>query len=198
MDTAIKTIELPDGHVFRLFYDDYTENPRYWSDPAINMYCWHRRDMYGDRHDYDTPDSLFETFEDGDIHLLIRGYDHGNMQIQLVEPGESPTWPYNDQWDSGWLGVMVCRRDRVKRDFGGDIDAVKRAMYGEVEVYNAYLAGEVYGYAIERHETCKCCGHVSEEVVESCGGYYGEYGLRSIHMDIGPGFGEIVKKGLEV
>ena len=52
----------------------------------------------------------------------------------------------------------------------------------EMEVYDQYLRGEVYGYTLTKHvveqETCPHCGevireHEEEEEVDSCWGFYG-------------------------
>ena len=43
----------------------------------------------------------------------------------------------------------------------------------DVKTYDNYITGEVYQYTIYEIETCNL-GHTHKNVVESCGGYFGE------------------------
>lgn len=44
---------------------------------------------------------------------------------------------------------------------------------GEVETYDQYLRGDVYGFVVEKKVGCECCGHVETEEVDSCWGFFG-------------------------
>jgi hypothetical protein len=55
-------------------------------------------------------------------------------------------------------------------------DLIERSevlLKGEVETYDQYLTGDVYGYRVFKVETCSQ-GHEHEEELDSCWGYYGE------------------------
>lgn len=45
---------------------------------------------------------------------------------------------------------------------------------GEVCEYDIYLTGEVYYYALYELIKCDSCGHVEENIIDSCGGFYME------------------------
>lgn len=45
---------------------------------------------------------------------------------------------------------------------------------GEVCEYDMYLTGEVYHYALYELFKCDSCGHVEENFIDSCGGFYVE------------------------
>ena len=45
---------------------------------------------------------------------------------------------------------------------------------GEVREYDMYLTGEVYHYALYELFKCDSCGHVEENIIDSCGGFYME------------------------
>lgn len=62
---------------------------------------------------------------------------------------------------------------------------------GEVETYDDYLTGRVYGYVIEKKETCACCGTVSEEHVDSCWGFYGDSAKEDMIGQAGAEFADL-------
>jgi len=73
-------------------------------------------------------------------------------------------------------GVIYMDIEKVIKEFGDDSpDSRERALgalKSEVETYNQYLAGEIYGYVITKPcEDSECDG--SKEI-DSCWGFYGE------------------------
>jgi hypothetical protein len=65
------------------------------------------------------------------------------------------------------------------QEYGGKIvtqklkDRVTEYLKGDVETYDQYLRGDVYGYRVFKVETCELgCEH--EEELDSCWGFYGE------------------------
>lgn len=44
----------------------------------------------------------------------------------------------------------------------------------EVNTYDQYLRGDVYGFVLEKHTVCECCGHEEWEQEDSCWGFYGD------------------------
>ena len=56
---------------------------------------------------------------------------------------------------------------------GIDETKVEEYLKGEVKTYDQYLTGDVYRYCLYEIETCSLgCEH--KNLIESCGGYYGE------------------------
>ena len=79
-----------------------------------------------------------------------------------------------DRWDSGQVGFVYIRKEDVRNEF-----SIKRCgqritercnvlLDGEVETYDKYLRGEVYGYRV-----FKVTDGVEEEM-DSCWGFYDE------------------------
>jgi hypothetical protein len=60
------------------------------------------------------------------------------------------------------VGYIYVTKEEVEREWGGD--AIKAAKYlrQEVEIYNSYLAGDVWGYITAD----------GDEVIDSCWGFY--------------------------
>ena len=48
-----------------------------------------------------------------------------------------------------------------------------KVLQGEVETYDQYLTGDIYGYKVMKVVTCEL-GHEHEEEVDSCWGFYGQ------------------------
>ena len=44
----------------------------------------------------------------------------------------------------------------------------------EVEVYDMYLRGSVYGFDLSEVHRCECCGTKEYEFIDSCWGFFGD------------------------
>lgn len=99
------------------------------------------------------------------VVLPLGLYDHGGVSMYVGGA--------IDPWDSGLVGV-IFDTPGTRADTGvltpEDIEA---ALRGEVEEYDRFLRGEVYGYVIERLSTCDH-GDVHSDHVDSCWGYIGD------------------------
>lgn len=136
------------------------------------MYCWHPRYNLGDKKpDGYTPED-FEKEYDGDNSLMLPLVllDHSGITIRVgnefsCDPGS---------WDTSKVGWIVVRNDKVMKEYGTfQKDTALKCLRAEVEVYDRYLTGDVYGYVITRTTVCKHCKQKKEEVVDSCWGFYG-------------------------
>ena len=177
--------------------DNPINSPRDW-DNLGTIVCWHSRYNIGDKHDYISPsdfvydlmiecnletDKLNDDFDteltseefiekyldklyNKCIILPIYLYDHSGITIN--------TCGFSCPWDSGQIGWIYVTHEKVKQEFGWKIVSKKRRekiekyLTGEVETYNQFLTGDVYGYTIEPKDTnkeIKCNG--------SCWGFYG-------------------------
>lgn len=168
METTTKTIG---NYVCKVIVDDCPENPRDVSDNACIMGCFHSRHNLENNTKFpNTPEGLKEFLdflannEDRlfKVHLYI--YDHSGITIS--------TKPFNDSWDSYFVGFAYVRKDKFLKEFGYDEwnkEAEERAtavINSEVEEYDHYIKGEVYGYEIRKVG--------EEEVLESCWGFIGD------------------------
>lgn len=148
-------------YTIKVVVDEYAENPREW-DNFGKMICFHNRYNLGDKHDFDI-EEFKEFIEKNDkiIALPLYLYDHSGITIS--------TSPFSCQWDSGQVGYIYATYAEIKKEYGcknitKEIkDKVLGLLKSEVETYDKYLTGEVYGYQIIDN---------SGEVTDSCYGYY--------------------------
>ena len=108
------------------------------------------------------------------VSLPLWLYDHSGITISCGDR----VYPYNDRWDSGLVGWIVYAR---QKDDGEDWrkNAFAR-MRAEVEEYDHYLQGEVYGFTL----------YENGEETDSCWGYYGDDLTQNGILDEGPGLTE--------
>lgn len=193
---AIETIE-QSGFTMRLHLDDNPESPREW-DNLGTMVCWHRKYRLGDTYDkrgklpYDParyspdeymralaadlvsasdadaiPDEHIERILDKHTERLpLYLYDHSGLAMS--------TSGFSCPWDSGQVGFIYVTRAQIIAEYGDDTPAsrerARKCMIGEVETYDQFLRGDVYGYTIE---------DAAGDIVDSCWGFYGdEYALQ--------------------
>ena len=100
-----------------------------------------------DKHDPDGdhPEHLF---------LPIYLYEHSGITIS--------TSSFRDIWDSGQVGWIYIEAKDIDSEFGDRLQAQK-CLEAEVEEYDTYLRGEVYGYTIKK----------DDDDIDSCWGMYG-------------------------
>ena len=150
--------------------DTDPESPRTW-DNLGTMVCFHKRYELGDKtdyrtEDYDSWDELKEGIikNEGEVVILpLYLYDHSGITIS--------TSPFGCNWDSGRIGFIFVSKYKIKKE-GIDETKVEEYLKGEVETYDQYLTGDVWGYKVYEVSTCSL-GHEHKELVESCYGIYG-------------------------
>jgi hypothetical protein len=149
-------------HIISIYPDENPESPRSW-DNLCEFHCCHRRYSLGDKgFNYSSGEDCIRVAQEaqnqGDIVLPLYLYDHSRITISLT--------PFSCPWDSGQVGFIIIRREKMLQEFSAKkfTKALKaRALKiaeGEVQTYDQYLRGEVYGYRID-------------EDGDSCWGYYG-------------------------
>ena len=188
--------------------DDIAEDPREWSN-LCTMVCWHRHYSLGDKHDYDGIEDFFQALckevlgkgydETAELYwqdmlkmlkesnlILIKAinmYDHSGITVST-----SSSYPYNDRWDACCVGFIYVTKKTIFDECGNVTEGnwKERAdeyIEGEMETYDQYLRGDVYGFTLTKtiiqQEKCHHCGEVireyeeEEEEVDSCWGFYG-------------------------
>ena len=151
--------------------DDSPYDPRE-DDNLGTMVCFHNRYSLGDKHNYSHRDyngwdemkaDIIKTEKVGVI-LPLYLYDHSGITMN--------TTGFSCPWDSGQIGFIFISKKKMLEEYGGKKvtkklkERVTEYLKNEVEAYDQYLTGDVYGYRITDTET--------DEEVESCWGYYGE------------------------
>jgi hypothetical protein len=95
------------------------------------------------------------------IALSVFLYDHSGITISCS--------PFSCPWDSGQVGYIYVTKDKVKQEYKTKIISkhlrkrILTYLEGEIETFDQYLRGDVYGFIIEENE----------EHVDSCWGFYG-------------------------
>ena len=166
-------------YTIRTFYDECPESPREW-DNLGTMICFHKRYNLGDNHDYkhndysgwDEMKKAIIKNENAGVILPLYLYDHSGITIS--------TSPFSCPWDSGQIGFIFISKKKMLDEYGGKIvtkklkERIEGYLEGEVETYDQYLRGEVYGFEVFENdkEIHSCCGFYSEEeAIEDGMGY---------------------------
>lgn len=157
------------GFTINIEYDSDPINPRTEWDNFGTMVCFHRRYELGDKHKMTLEQAIdFETRDDI-ITLPLYLMDHGGIMLKASDFGDS----LQARFDSGKVGFIYVEKDKALKEFGNVEDAIK-CLKGEVETYNQFLNGQVYGYVITKPKQCDTCKHIEHEEIESCWGFYGD------------------------
>ncbi|MGB9804396.1 hypothetical protein [Desulfofundulus sp.] len=150
----------------RIWRDETCPSPREW-DNLGTMVCWHRRYNLGDRHSFHAPDDFQEWARKADVAVILPLYlyDHGGITMS--------TKPFSCPWDSGQVGWIYVTKEKVreelmvKRVTRDVLRRVEEILRGEVDTYDRWLRGEVYGFTV--YEVVD--GDIVS--VDSCAGFYG-------------------------
>lgn len=146
------------GLTIKIEQDVDPESPREW-DNVGTMVCFHGRYTLGDKHEFSSPTEFLEWWEENGedgVLLPLYLYDHSGITIS--------TSPFSCPWDSGQVGWIYATKETLDKETF-DIDHATKYLIGEVETYDQYLTGQVYGYEVEDEDG---------NFLASCWGFYGE------------------------
>lgn len=191
MGYIYETIDLKDGHKLEVIVDEHPDSPRTW-DNLGTMICFHRRYILGDDHSYgNSADSVDEFLADiagienyldlpqndrgqGITDYLLKKAEEKNFILPLYLYDHSGitmnTTGFSCKWDSGQVGFIYVSYEKVRKEYNWKrlTKKCKEKIYsyltGEVEVYDQYLTGDVYGFCVKDSE---------DNHVDSCWGFYG-------------------------
>jgi hypothetical protein len=171
------------NEVFKIVQDNYSqETSREWDNLGI-MYCKHKKYGLGDHgiliEQIKKATSECESWSEvmtilkkdfKAIEILpLYLYDHSGISISAGKE-----YPFNDRWDSMTIGFIFTTEEKIKEmGVNKKNNEIKDQLEAEVETYNMDLNGVKYGYQHIKIKKCKCCEHETEEVIDSCGGFYG-------------------------
>lgn len=164
-DTNVSTIV----HRLKIQQDSYAESPREW-DNLGTMFCRHGRYNLGDKNAEDIRDSNNCLPKKGYTILPLYLYDHSGITMN--------TTGFSCPWDSGRVGIIYVSDKKARSEYGWKVITKKRReqlrtyLRNEVEVYDQYLTGDVYGFIYEQVSVDQ---DGEETVIEedSCWGFYG-------------------------
>jgi len=152
--------------------DEEPLNPRECMDPLGKMVCMHKRYSLGDKHDLKSSDfigwdGIHEHLEkelDAVVILPLYLYDHSGITMS--------TNPFSCPWDSGQVGFIYVIDEQCKKEgfhkvksFALEREQVEKILRSEVEEYDQYLRGDVWGYVITDDRGVQR---------DACWGIYGE------------------------
>jgi len=161
------------GYTVNIYPDEDAPNPRKEFDHLGTMVCFHRRYNLGDEHEFRDHDELRDFLkEEKPICLPLYLYDHSGITISTGNERFRACDPQG--WDWGMLGYIYVTKEDVRKVYGVKrvtrkiLAMVTKLLVAEVEEYDHYLAGNVYGYKITKDGKPQ-----SGDVLDSCWGFFG-------------------------
>jgi len=140
----------------------YNPNPRDNDDNIGKMYCYHRRYRLGDQNKIDDPEKFNDWLQENKENIVCKLplylYDHSGICMSTTD--------FNDPWDSGKVGYIVCtKQDLEKRGYTDkSLDEIETKLKDEVQEYSDYLEGKhtYYYFSIKDEDYT---------VLDSCSGF---------------------------
>jgi len=129
--------------------------PIEWLESMLNL---QEKGIYSNERLAELESKFFSQF----LALPIYLYDHSGQSIS--------TKPFSCSWDSGKVGYIYVDKKAVLSEFGGKKvtkklkERILNYLNSEVETYNEYIEGNVYGFQIVDED---------ENIVDSCYGFFG-------------------------
>ena len=159
-----------DGRKFRLVIDidEHPEDPRSWDNIGTMLCC---------NNDYRLGDCNSNKETEEQLAAICRKYGKSDEEIDEMTFSEEirfildqdnvcglPLWIYDhsgisistgvvDSWDSSFVGLIFVEKDfylaqMCLKDEEGWKEKAKKTLEREIEVYDAYLTGEVFSYTL--------------------------------------------------
>ena len=181
---AIRAYKLKSGNVLKIYTDDDPMNPRKEWDNLGTMLCWHSRYDLGDKNkrenpykpeDYGSMEELANAIikgEDVAVILPLYLYDHSGITMS--------TGPFSCPWDSGQVGFIFVSKEKLRKEYSKKhltkkfLKKIEEYLTTEVNVYDQYLTGDVYGFRVVKPTKCDECGHEDEDEIDACWGFFGD------------------------
>lgn len=110
---------------------------------------------------------LMQQFSEKNLVIPVHAYEHGGITISAT--GGLAGW---DSFDSGQLGFVYVSHEDILKEYSRKkmskklLDRAEKCLIAEVEEYDNYLTGNVWGYKIEDE---------NGEDLDSCWGFFGDY-----------------------
>lgn len=161
-------IKLPENYVFSIYQDESAVNPREDFDQFGTIAYCHKRYILGEER-LDLMELEQLSNREDIVSLPVYLYDHGGITISCK--------PFSCPWDSGQVGIIYATHEKIKKEYGEiNEETIKKAislMLSEIEAFNCFLTGDVYGYELTRIDTCPHCNEEKIVHIDSCWGFYG-------------------------
>jgi len=155
------------GHTIVIENDDSPENPRTEWDNLTEIHCCSSRYYLGEHNHSswdDCREAIAEHKRNGALVIDLFAYIHGGTVLSLASfHGRLPQG--HAEFDSGKCGFVVVPKKGIIENWGKKnwTNKLRARAYdvakGDIEIFNQYLAGEVYSYNVDDYD-------------DSCSGYY--------------------------
>ena len=164
-------------HRLKVMRDDDPTNPRTdWDCNLGTMYCKHRSYTLGDEDAQDISEYNYKTEQretptKGYTILPLYLYDHSGITMN--------TTGFHCPWDSGCVGYIYLSDEKARKEYGWKNITKKRReqltayLKAEVETYDQYLTGDVYGFIYEEVLVNEETGEEDVIYEDSCWGFFG-------------------------
>jgi len=179
----METIVINNRVKVRIEQETDPQSPGEWDNVGKIAYSSSRYTLGTENVTKERLDEIRDGIRDGSlIGMPVFAYVHSGATIKAAE-----TNPFHCPWDSGQSGFVYCTVAKGIEEFGTKRDQLNmkegkvrkgtaamraktlKCLIGEVETFDQYLQGDVYGYIIE----------VDGKEKDSCWGFYGlEYAKR--------------------
>lgn len=152
-------------------------NPREWDSIGTMLYA-HRDYILGDKEidvkEYRSWEDVLDCEilmpnNDKVVYLPLYLYDHSGITMN--------TTGFSCGWDSGQVGWIYATEADAIETFGESLQTevcrkqMLKVLEQEVKSFDQYITGEFYGFSYEKICKCSCCGHVTNEMIDSCWGF---------------------------
>jgi hypothetical protein len=169
MSNTLETIK-HEGLTIEIHYDENCESPREWDN--LSTFAFFHRNYKNeseevDHNDFNGWDEMRNFIESKNgldaICLPVYLYSHSGDTVS--------TSPFSCPWDSGQLGFAYVTREQARNDYGCKRitrslqDQILKRIEGEVETFDDYIRGNVYGWIVLDE---------NGEELDSCWGYLGD------------------------
>lgn len=166
LDSKNKQIEtIPYDELYE-FIGDYSYGRNYADENDYSLYLVARfmeETVYdsGCEHEDLSYSELYDRIDKkGTIILPLSLYDHSGISMSVGSP--------TCRWDGSRVGWIYMTKDTMEKE-GWTKEQATKYLEGEVETYDQYLTGDVWGWRVIDSD---------EDIVHSCYGYYGANGVK--------------------
>ena len=177
----------------RIEQDTDPTSPEEWDNLGEIAYCSSSECLGTENVSRDRLDEIARGIRDGSlIGMPVWAYVHSGVTIKAAY-----TNPFSCPWDSGQSGFVYTTKEKAIKEFGKTILTKKvreqalKCLVSEVETFDQYLTGDVYGYIIEEfvedewQQFYSCWSFYDEEdCIEEAKSAANHYKSKQIELDL--------------
>lgn len=151
----VETLEY-NGRKIEIHQDEDPMDVRKEFDNLGKMLCFHSRYNLGDEHSFNVDETKEIYNDENNIALPLFVYEHGGITMN--------TKGFECPWDSGQVGIIFVTKEDVRKEYKwkriskSRLASIYSYLKNEIETYDDYISGNVYGYTTDD---------------DSCWGFYG-------------------------